>query len=475
MTIKNQNYAFLIFSYVIVFCLIVINLNNSFFWDTVQLGSAHADYFFHNHFSKLLLPIEIDSGHIPTFGIYIAFLWKLFGRTLPVSHLAMLPFAMGIVFQIYTLCRKFIPQQFVGLALILVLADPSLLSQITLVSPDVCLVFFFLLGMNAVLENKKLWIMIAVFCLFLTSMRGMMVSICLLGLDIYSNIDLKNSFRKILNQLIRRSLLYLPSLILFIAYNSYHYFEKGWIGYHKDSPWAQSFERVDDFKGFLFNIGLYGWRVLDFGRFGIWIVLIVLITLFKKKLFQSKPILLLSFFTIGIMIVLPLNMLWAKNLMGYRYLIPIYLTFSLCTATILFSDFVNKKLKYLLTFFWILCLLGGNFIIYPDKVAKGWDSTLAHLPYYELRHEAINYLDQNNIDFAKVDSFFPNTASFDRIDLNHDTRHFSNYSGKSKYVIYSNIYNIDDHTYDSINNKNNYELLKQFESHGIFIKILKKR
>ena len=46
------------------------------------------------------------------------------------------------------------------------------------------------------------------------------------------------------------------------------------------------------------------------------------------------------------------------------------------------------------------------------------------------------------------------------IDLNHDSRHFENYNGKSNYVLYSNIYNIEDQTYDSITNKNNYEVLK---------------
>ena len=242
MNIKNQNYIFLFLSYSLVLFLVLTTIHNSFFWDTVQLGSAHANYYYNNHFSKLLLPEDIDSGHIPTFGMYIALLWKLFGRSLTVSHLAMLPFALGIVFKIFKLCRKFIPEQFVGLALVLVLVDPSLLSQMTLISPDVCLVFFFLLGMNAVLENKKLWIIVAVFCLFLTSMRGMMVSLCLLGLDVYSHINWKTTAGNIFNQLVKRSLLYLPALLLFLTYNSYHYLETGWIGYHKNSPWAKCFE-----------------------------------------------------------------------------------------------------------------------------------------------------------------------------------------------------------------------------------------
>ena len=438
------------------------------------MGSAHANYYYINDFSEVLLPIEIDSGHIPTFGMYLAILWEMFGRTLEVSHLGMLPFALGIVYQTFQLCRKFVPEQFVGVASILLLADPSLLSQMTLVSPDVCLLFFFLLGFNAVVENNKKWIMIAVFCLFLSSMRGMMVSFCLLGLDIFLHIDFKTTFRKIINQLFERSILYLPAVLLFLGYNYFHYMEKGWIGFHEDSPWAKSFEHIDNFKELLLNIGYYGWRVLDFGRFGFCVICLPLFLLYKKQLIETNRFRLLLFFTLFTMIALPLNMLWAKNLMGHRYLIPIYMTISLITATILFSNFINQKLKYALSIFWILCLIGGNFIVYPDKIAKGWDSTLAHLPYYKLRHQAIDYLDQEHIDFKQVQSFFPNLANIDRIDLNGDSRSFNYYDGTRKYIFYSNIFNVTDQEYDEIHNPANYTLRKHFESQQVFIDIFEK-
>lgn len=474
MTAKMQNRLSLYFCWIFLVFLVLLTRQNSFFWDTVQLASKHANYYYSTNFSSLLLPTEMDSGHIPTFGIYIAFLWKIIGRTLEVSHFGMLPFALGIVFQTFQVCRKFVPEQFVGLASILVLADPSLLSQMTLVSPDVCLLFFFLLGLNSLLDNKKKWIMIAVFCMFLTSMRGMMISLCLLSLDIFIHIDFKTTSRKIAQQLFTRSLLYLPAVMLFIGYNSFHYLEKGWIGFHEDSPWAKSFERVDHFKDFLFNIGLYAWRILDFGRFGAWLIALPLLVLYKKECCKTKPFRLLLFFTLVIIIVLPINMLWAKNLMGYRYLIPIYLTFSLFTVTIIFSDFVNQKLKYTLSIFWLLCLVGGNFIVYPDKIAKGWDSTLAHLPYYKLRHQAIDYLDKEHIDFEQVQSFFPNLASIDQIDLNGDYRSFHYYEGKRKYIFYSNIFNVTDQEYDEIHNKANYKCIKHFESQQVFIDIFEK-
>ena len=72
--------------------------DNFFFWDTVQLGSIHAQFYFDNNFSFFFLPENIDSGHPPTFGIYIALIWKIFGKSLVTSHFAMLPFLMGIIF-----------------------------------------------------------------------------------------------------------------------------------------------------------------------------------------------------------------------------------------------------------------------------------------------------------------------------------------------------------------------------------------
>ena len=467
------NTIFVCTAYLTIIVLVFFNLKNCFFWDTVQLASGHANYYFTTNFSQLLLPNEIDSGHIPAFGMYIAFVWKLFGRTLPISHLAMLPFAIGIVWQLYKLCGKFISEKYRGIALLLILADPSLLSQVTLVSPDVALVFFFFLAINAALENKKWLLSISVLLLFMTSMRGMMVSVCILGLDLYCNVNFRIPKKEIFRSLTRKSIFYLPAMMLFISYNLYHYIQKGWIGYHKDSPWAQCFKPVEDVNGFLFNIGLYGWRMLDFGRIGIWMVFFILLALYKKQLFKSKQHILLALFVALLLVVLPLNMLWAKNLMGHRYFMPCYLIFALFCASALFSDFVAPKLKYILSGLWLVVLLSGNFWIYPPKIAQGWDATLAHLPYYKLRKKAIQYIDKEKIDFKEVQTFFPNTATLDRIDLNNDFRNFENFDGKSRYVFYSNVFNIEDAVYDQINL--NYIKVKSFKSKGIEIVIFKKK
>lgn len=466
----RKNHFGFILGVVGVLALQLCNLNNNFFWDTSQLGSSHATFFLSTGFSNWMLPDYMDSGHIPVFGFYLGLVWEIFGRTLVVSHLAMVPFALGAVVQLYKLCRKFIPDDYAGIALLLILLDPTLLAQFTLVSPDVPLVFFFFLGTNAVLENKKHVLALSAFLLFLTSMRGMMVVVCLLLLDLYCNVSFKEK-NKIVPALFRRSLLYLPSLLVFVLFNVYHFVQKGWIGYHKDSPWADCFAPVD-FKGFLFNIGVYGWRLLDFGRVGIWLVFIFLLIRFGKQIWVSKQTRLLIFFTLSLLVFLPANMLWAKNLLAHRYLIPIYMAFALLTASVLFASYVNQKTKRWLAAVWFILLISGNFWIYPPKIAMGWDSTPAHLPYYKLRDEAILYLEKQHIKFEEVSSFFPNTGAIDILDLNHDPRGFGFFDPNSPYVFYSNIYNVDDAVYDTI--MAHYQPIKTFRNKGIYITIYKK-
>ncbi|MEQ8562303.1 MAG: hypothetical protein RID18_12400, partial [Cytophagales bacterium] len=81
-----------------------------------------AYHFFENGLDKTLLPDNIDSGHIPAFGFYLAIWWKILGKTLWVSHLAILPFLLGIVWQSNVLIRYFIPKPYAILSLIVFLA-----------------------------------------------------------------------------------------------------------------------------------------------------------------------------------------------------------------------------------------------------------------------------------------------------------------------------------------------------------------
>ena len=82
--------------------------------------------------------------------MYLALNWKLFGKSLAVSHLAMLPFLVGIVLLLFFIGDHFGGRENSWMLALLAAADPVLASQAVLVSPDVALSCFFLLFVNYV-------------------------------------------------------------------------------------------------------------------------------------------------------------------------------------------------------------------------------------------------------------------------------------------------------------------------------------
>ncbi len=446
--------------------------HNIFFWDTVQLGARHATFYYENNFNQLLLPNSMDSGHIPTFGMYLALCWKLFGRNLVVSHFSILPFIIGIIWQAHLLIKRFISPQYIYWSLLLFLLDPGLLGQSALVSPDIPLVFFFLYGLNAVLSNKKHFISIACAGLFLISMRGMMVAFALLIIDILFNIRFKNITDSFF-QLTRRSIIYIPALIIFMSYNIYHFKMKGWIGYYEDSSWADCFVRAN-FSGMLFNVALLGWRLMDFGRVFLWTIFTIIIIRHRKTAFKDKS---LRFFLIVFLITLAalsFSFIMYKNLSGHRYIMPAILAFSLMVQYCIFEIIPNKRIKHIALTVGIVGQVTGNLWIYPAHIAQGWDSTLAHIPYYNLRLDMEKYLQQNQIPTSQVASFFPNTPEFYYLDLGSSYEKHPDFTPQiSDYVIYSNIFNVSDADLACLNE--HYEEQKTFKRFRILVQLYKKR
>lgn len=474
MTVENRNTVLFILCYAFALLLFFISSNHSLFWDTVHYGSIQPNYYFSTNFENLFMPNEMDSGEVPFFAIYIATMWKLFGKSLEVSHFAILPFVLGVLCQLSKLCKKFIKSEFVGIAFLLIIVDTTLLSQITLVSPDIPLLFFFLLGLNAVLDNNKTALSISIIFLSVGITRGLILSFCLFIFDLYHNVLITRNRKNIILELLKRSVLFLPGLLIFLLYNYFHYILKGWVFTYEESPWIGTKELVD-FKGFLVNIGYLCWRLVDFGKVIIWAIILFLILKLKSrfwKLPHSKP---LAFLSITLLFFCHVDMLWAKNLLAHRYFIPVNICISLLCSSILFSETVSNKTRRLLVSLWFVFLISGSFWIYPDKIAKGWDSTLAHLPYYNLRLQAIDFLERKDIDFTEVQSFFPNVATIDAIDLNGDQRNFDNFDGSSRYVFYSNIFNVSDEEYDKIHDVKNYKSIKQFERNGVVVSIFEKQ
>ena len=467
---QSQKVCLLFYAFFLVLTFIV--KDNAFFWDTVLQASKHAYFFYENNFSRLILPLELDAGHPPFFGIYLGFIWKIFGKSLSISHFAMLPWLFGIVWQMCRFVRFYFSGNDVFWVLLLSLTNVTLLGQSALVSPDVSLVFFFLLAVNGILYQRKWQIWIGTIGMSLLNIRGILLIFSLFLYKIYLLFVEKNQFGKA--QLKQVFFSFLPVGIIAFSYYFFHYLGTGWWLSTPNEGWSAHREAISVF-GSIRKIVVLGWRLVDHGFMAFWIVFGLLslpflrsgkaINLKMKQLFGLPLIILLVF--------LPL-FLFLNNPIAHRYLMPVYLTFSVGVCYLVFNALENKKRQSWAIGFIFLFQLSGNFWVYPKKIAQGWDGTLAHLPYYELRTKMIRYIDDNGIKTDIIGSEFPNTAKMKYLDLNNREERFHIKDvQKDQYILYSNIFNdFSDNEFEIL--ESSFEILKEMQK-GQICMILYKR
>lgn len=417
--------------------LTIVVAHHGFFWDTILLAGKHALWFDARGLGAWLLPEQLDSGHPPTTGWWVALCWRLFGTSLPVAHYAMLPFLWGIAWFTWRICMFLLPPRWVALSMSLMLLDPTLLAQATLVSPDLVLMFFYLGCFYALITERRGMFAILLILLGMTSMRGMMAMVAICFTDIAWMY--KPTFYGWLKTCFRRIPVYLPAIAVTAGWIIWHHQSAGFTGYTPDYEWAPLFVRVD-FHGFLRNVGIVGWRILDFGRVFVWIPAAILLLLaMQNGLWQRFPRMRFLFAAALLpMLALSPSMLMYKNLAGHRYLLPVYLLMTL----FLVYTWAHLSLSRLWMHISALGLLTGHLWTYPEGVAMGWDCTLGHLPYYQVRQDMIRWMDEHQIDLASVGSDFPNVSGTRATDLEPVDRRFHPKDlTQDSLVLYSNVFN----------------------------------
>ncbi len=450
--------------------------NNAFFWDTIQLASKHAHWYYENNFSYFFLPNNMDSGHFPIFGMYVAICWKIFGRSLMVSHWSMFPFIIGAIWQTARLVTFYFPKKLRLIIMALLLSDAVLISQFSIVSPDIILMFAFIFCLNSIIREQKTLILLSSIPLAIISMRGFMV---LAGLGLAHALIIISAEKKFdIGLLIKKLSIYFPAIIIISTFFVLHQLNKGWFAYHSDSPWASCFQR-SDFYGILYNIGIAIWRFIDYGKVSLFLLLGGLIfwqirtfgfKAMKNIIIQEKnPLIFLS--TVFITTV-PILLLY-KILLGHRYLMPFIFLVFLSFSYLIVKTEMKNKLRKILILIVIMSNITGHFIIYPTKISQGWDATLAHLPYYELRQKMITFINENNIAYKETGTAFPAKESGYITDLNKDKRQFAELDlEKNNYIIHSNIFN--DFSDEQLLALEKLKLIKEYKTGRIFMKLYKK-
>ncbi len=419
--------------------------HNGFFWDGILLVSRYGQFYYANSLRTFWVPDALFVGYPGTLAWLTAAGWYAFGKTLAVSHWLMLPWLLLLVWQAWALVRRFVPEAGTGLALAVVLLDPTLLGQGALVAHDIALTALFLTALHAQLTGRRWQLALALMGLTLLHLRGTFL-VAALGLlealswwllDRHRPAAAPEPLGTALRRLLPAYLLAALATVGWLAAFQQHY---GWVAYRPSGPWAVRPAELGAL-GVVRNLGIIGWRVLDLGRIAIWATgLSVAFVVWRRHAWTPTST------RLTLLVLVPLAALTGLLArfpipIGHRYFLPVFLLAALWVAhhvTRLATPSVRRWVLGLC----LVSLLSGHFWVYPDGIAKGWDASLAHLPYFRLRQQMLAELARRRIPLSAVGSDYPNAYPLRFPDLNTDERAFDAVDlQQNRYVLESNVMN----------------------------------
>lgn len=366
-----KNAAWLVSALFVLAVLLACDL--PVFWDMYgQVKTAH--YFLEQDFSDLL-PNEgaySDNGHMPLYPLYLALLFKIFGTHLCVAHLSVLPFLIGMIWQLHRFAIRFLDPGKALATLLLAFFHPAVITQALYFSQEIALAYCALWLINALLYGRGSHIALASVALCLLNLRG----IALCGVLLLYFAGMKKD---------RNAWYLLCGMIAWLAWAFWHYALTGWFfsgdqirEYRKLAPLAQMTR----------NSLISLWKAVDLGSLFAWAV--VLVVAIKTKVI-SEPLRILALVTAAVMI----TCIPTTNPVSNRYFLAAHVlvlpVFMHALGTL------PKQRRWLIGISFVIVLVSNNGVTYPNRYGNAWDCSLKSMSYFELRKEFDAYVNRQQI------------------------------------------------------------------------------
>lgn len=434
--------------------------NIPFFWDSPHF-SRQALFYYNTNFDSFFSPNNLDSGHPPFFAMYLALGWKLFGKTLLVSHLLILPFAFGIIYFIDKIAARYLQSPYKQLAVFFVAIDSVFLMQTIYMNFELMMIFAFLFSLYQIFKNNRKLLILGLVILVFSNIRGVLMALSLLLIDIKIN---KFSLKNIL--------IFLLPGGLFILWNYIHLLYTDWVLVNPlDAPERGIVELGKMFRNFVNII----WKCNDFGKIFLSATIVIMILKKTWKELDEKwkelfYILFTSLFFVSIVSVI------LTNPIGHRYFITANF-FLILTFFLTLQLYYNKKNVRTIMFFAAVILFSGNWWYYPFKYSNGWDTSAKSLTYFKLEKELNQYLGKNQISKNDVAVSFPINVEDEATYLKKSTNGIYNYLYDDSlshyaYVIESNICN--NYSEKRVEKLKKRNMIKEFKGGLIYIRLYHK-
>jgi hypothetical protein len=440
----------------------VFALHIPFFWDSAIVISKSGSYFFENHFSSVMLPAELDAGHAPLIAIYFALMWAAFGKTLLVSHLAILPFVLGVIWEFYKLAKKFLPGNLIKVSLLLLLLEPVFMTQTILMGYDIILAYFFIAAINCLHKPQRGRLLFMLSFLVLLNLRGIpfMAAVFLIHFFAFRTTAAIEFLKK-------NIVSYLVPILLLAAWFIYHYSESGWL---LIAPVRAVQRQLNSVEMIIRQTIYVGWKLVDYGKIVFWIfVFISSVKLFKKDI-KARQLLIILVMPV---ICLAFLMVPFSNPVGHKYFLPVYLLMVI-VMTYHLQFLKSLAVRTVLIIVFCIVSIAGNFIMYPERFGNGWDTSLKVLPYFSLRNKLDSFVVENKIDSKEVAVSFPMFESRRNTHLQEDEFAYSDIDTKPlekwNYLIVTNISNsYSDRMKADVRSK--WKLLTEYRSGVVYMQL----
>jgi len=475
MIIKNKtNLLFLSISILIYGVLTIICWNHGYFWDNIQLTSIEAHWYYLTDFKALIVPKNATeygiygTGAPPLLPIITAILWKIIGYKLWVSHAFILLWVIILIYNTWKFTKYFFPAKYIGCITFIILIETTLLAQFSIASSDFILFTSLIISLRAIFERKSILLAIGFFFLLTISTRGFFTGSILFAVHCFFYYSSKTDFGK--RSFFKTFTPYIPAFTIILFYITDYLIVQGW--FFSNSNFSKAQELPTGLNFIVKHFCDFGMRLIENGRIIIWILAtIILWKTFKTKTkLTSEMMFILMYFSILTCLYLSFVFLTKMPFLT-RYFIPHLFLLSIFSLVGIFKFFDKKKIRLVLIL--IFCFeITGHFWIYPEKITKIWDSTLAHLPFYSLRDQCFDYIDKNNFNYKNISAGFCLYDNRRFVELKNSDKIVGR-DKNSLYFIYSNISNIPDEWIDEFNNPNLWTPVKTFKEGFVFITIYK--
>jgi hypothetical protein len=393
--------------------------NDPFFGDAISSISRSSNLIYNAEFSTIAYPKNLDPGHPTTSPLLHAVGWKILGKELWVSHVLNMTFGVLVLLLFVKWGQRLGYKNSTYLGGLLLLITPLFVSQ--MVNPNLHLpLTFFALGFVYSLSYGNFWQQ-ALFAsgLVLTHLQGLYY---LTPIWLWWFMTLRHvSFSK--RVLLSAKILWLPAL-LFSAWVVYHHSLTGW---YISSPDYMGHRGFPGIKGFIINLIMADWRIVDYGQIALWILPVYAVVRNRINWEWKHPFSLLLVVFLFNSVTIGLT---TKTGPMHRYLLPC-LPFLVMANVALLKDF--KPVRFALLF---VLLFSGHFWFYPGKVMG--DATLSYRSVFPLLEAA-----KSEYNTPSLYTYAPLSNASDMTALHGDSADYLPLYGIDietvPYVLYSNI------------------------------------